>query len=75
MTVYADIADFDEDKRIEIIAEQCNRGKLIMFIVEDHEKADRYVRKLQTKVRAIQEIARGEGPVAGTIFVKVAVRQ
>lgn len=45
----------------------------VAFIVEDNEKADRYIAKLTSKFK-VQVVARGDGPVAGTVFVKVERR-
>jgi hypothetical protein len=75
MTEYADIADHDEDARIEIIGHAVMvEQKTCAFIVEDDpaEKAERYIRKLEAKFPGIRVIARGKGPVSGTVFVKVA---
>jgi hypothetical protein len=70
---YADIADFDEDKRIETIGHAAMTfGKTVAFVTDDEEgKADRYIRKLQERFPGIVVIARGAGPVANTVFVKV----
>src|ERR1700704_408659 len=62
MTVYADIADLDEDKRIEMIGTAVMNGprsstdKPVMaaFGVEDDAKADRYIEKLQNKQPGIR---------------------
>jgi hypothetical protein len=79
MTLYADIADFDEDARIEMIGNSVMGGgkssadKPIVsaFIVEDDAKADRYIKKLQRKFPGIRVIGRGAGPVPETVTVKV----
>jgi hypothetical protein len=52
MTLYADIAEFDEDTRIEMIGNAVMSGpkssadKPVMaaFVVEDDAKADHYIR-------------------------------
>jgi hypothetical protein len=72
VTVFADIADHDEDTRIEIIGHAAvDHQQVTGFIVETDAKADRYVRKLQEKYPLIRIIARSPGPVAGTVLVKV----
>ena len=73
---FADIADFEEDKRIDIIGHRVTVHKeVVAFIVEDDVKADRYVHKLKEKFPTISETSRGPGPVEGTICVKVAELQ
>jgi hypothetical protein len=74
---YADITDFEEDKRIEIIGNRViGENKICSFITDDEAgKADRYVRKLKEKFPGIVEIARGRGPVANTVWVKVGPPQ
>jgi hypothetical protein len=71
--IYADIADFDEDKRIETIGRAVMTfGKTVAFITEKEEgTADRYIRKLEERFPGIVVIARGPGPIAQTVFVKV----
>lgn len=79
MTLYADIADFDEDTRIEMIgnavmsAPKSSADKPVMaaFVVEDDAKADCYIKKLQKKFPGIREIDRFVGPVPQAITVRV----
>ena len=74
MTVYADIADHEEDDRIDIIGAAVMREqKTAAFVVEIEtpSKADRYIRKLEAKFPGIRVVARGNGPVEGTEFVKM----
>ena len=79
MTVYADIADFDEDSRIDMIGHQAmDHQRTVGFFVDAQEagkpkgsKADRYIRKLQDKFPGIRIIGRCAGPVADTEMVKV----
>lgn len=79
MTGFADIADFEEDKRIEIIGHNAmDHKRTVGFIVDampyktPQEKADRYIEKLQARYPGIRIIERGApGPLAGTLFVKV----
>jgi fructose-1,6-bisphosphatase/sedoheptulose 1,7-bisphosphatase-like protein len=72
MKAFADLADLPEDKRIRAIAEIAEHGHSVAFVVEDDAKADRYIEKL-TKFN-VHVTARGDGPVAGTVFVKVERR-
>jgi hypothetical protein len=73
MTAYADIADLDEDKRIEIIgnavlnAPSSSADKPVMaaFVVEDDAKVDRYIKKLEKRFPGIRVIDRLQGPVKG----------
>jgi hypothetical protein len=69
---YLDIADHEEDQRITIIghAATCEK-KIVAFIVEDDVKANRYLDKLKKKYPGIKVLERGNGPVIGTVFVKV----
>jgi hypothetical protein len=79
MTVYADIADYDEDKRIEMIGNTVMSGSkssadkpvMTAFIVEDEAKVDRYITKLQKRFPGIRIIDRFQGPVKG---ISVTVR-
>ena len=70
MTAFADLADLPEDDRIAIIAKAASNGALVGFIVDDAEKADRYVKKLRERfnVRIVDQSA---GPVKGTVLVRV----
>ena len=79
MKGFADIADFDEDTRIDMIGKATMSGKqtsgekplVIGFVVENHSKADRYVKKLQKKFPTIRIIDRFDGPVPNTVTVRV----
>ncbi len=79
MTVFADIADFDEDTRIDMIGKTVMSGpkssadKPVMaaFVVENDAKADRYIKKLQKKFPGIRVIDRFAGPVSEAITVRV----
>lgn len=68
--IYADLADLSEDERVAVMGREAESGKTIAFVVENEEKADRYIRKLllDFKVRVID---RGKGPVKGLTYVKV----
>lgn len=71
--VYADIADFEEDKRINIIGRTVMEGRKTAAFVTDADpgKADRYVRKLKERFPGIVILGRFDGPVAGSVTVKV----
>lgn len=69
MKRYADIADMPEDDRIRAIGQTAEHGHSVAFIVEDDAKADRYIEKL--KQFNVHVTARGAGPVAGTVMVRV----
>jgi hypothetical protein len=70
---YVDVADQDEDRRIEIIGNTAMKErKTVAFVTDDEaDKADRYVRKLQARFPGIVVIDRFRGPVAHTVSVKV----
>jgi len=70
---FADIADVAEDKRIEIIGHRVMVHKETVSFITDSDtgKADRYVKKLQEKFPGIRVIERGDGPIVGTVWVKV----
>lgn len=71
--VYADLGDFEEDQRIDAIGHMAMaHGKTVAFVTDaDPGKADRYIRKLQERFPGIRVIERFDGPVAGTVSVKV----
>lgn len=70
MDAYADLADLPEDARIEMIGEMAARGLLVGFVVEDDEKADRYVGKLVDRFK-VRIVDRMPGPVKNTVLVRV----
>lgn len=70
---YADLADIPEDERIEAIGRTAEHRHSVAFIVEDNEKADRYIAKLTSRFR-VEVTGRGDGPVPGTVFVKIERR-
>lgn len=69
MPAYADLADLPEDERIVIIGRHAEKS-IVTFILEDDEKAERYIRKLLLDYK-VKIIARGSGPVKNTVYVKV----
>jgi hypothetical protein len=70
LKAFADLADLSEDTRIDIIGNTASSGALVGFVVDDDEKADRYVKKLRERFK-VSIIDRGAGPVANTVLVRV----
>lgn len=70
MKGFADLADLPEDERITVIGRCAEDGNVTGVVVEDEEKADRYVRKLLVRHK-VRIIGRGPGPVAGTVLIRV----
>lgn len=73
VTPYVDLFELPEDYRIETIGTAAQDGVLVAFVVEDDEKADRYIRLLHERFK-IRVVERGVGPVKDTVFVKVGPR-
>lgn len=79
---FSDIAHLKENDRIDLIGktiiEAPNDGDeppVIAFIVENEEKADRYIRKLEKKFPGIRVIKRIKNcPTPGLISVKVGIK-
>lgn len=71
MTTYTDLADLQEDDRIETIGRTASQGALVGFIVEDDAKADRYIAKLHKRYPTVSVVDRGAGPTAFTVLVRV----
>lgn len=71
MKGFADLADLPEDDRIRIIGERAEGGEIVAFIVDDDEKADRYVMKLLAhfKVNVTQRMPWPGTP--GAVLVRV----
>lgn len=74
MTVYADLFGLPERDRIDAIGKAASQGALVGFIVEDDEKADRYIAKLTEKYKRIRVVDRMAGPVPNTVLVRVGPR-
>lgn len=70
---FADIADVDEDKRIDIIGRTVMESQRTVAFVTDSDpgKADRYIKKLQERFPGIVVVERFDGPVANAVTVKV----
>lgn len=70
---YADLADLSEDDRIAIIARRAadQHAGIIGVIVDDDEKADRYITKLLEASSQVRIIDRGPGPVKGTVLIRI----
>lgn len=79
MAIYVDAGDLEEDKRIEMIGNSVmncpksssDKPPMAAFVVEDDEKADRYIAKLKKRFPSIRIIDRFDGPVKG---MSVSVR-
>ena len=71
--LFKDIADNTEDERITEIGETVMKQRKTAAFVTDDEpgKADRYIAKLKRQFPGILVTARGAGPVAGTVWVRV----
>jgi hypothetical protein len=68
-----DLHRLTEDQRIMLIGTRAMTGQVVGFIVEDNEKADRYMRKLIDRFPLLHEKERG--PFAGgTVFVQCTRR-
>ena len=73
MTQFVDLHNLSEDARIEMIGHRAvDHKERVAFVVEDDEKADRYVAKLKAKFPSVSVVERFAGPVPGVITVKVA---
>ncbi len=70
MKAFADLADLPEDERIAIIGQVASGGALVGFVVDDDDKADRYIKKLSERFK-VRIVDRGVGPVKNTVLVRV----
>jgi|GEM_PF-3298266 len=72
-TAYVDMGDLDEDSRIDTIGHYVTQyRKTVAFVTDaDPGKADRYIAKLKAKFPGIKIVDFINGPVAGTVTVKV----
>lgn len=69
-----DLANLPEDERIDIIGRAAEAGARVAFIVEDEEKANRYLVKLTSKFQ-VQVEKKFDGPLKkGTVSVVVVKR-
>lgn len=71
---FADLADLDEDKRIEVIGRTVMEGRkrsAVCVEADEPEKLARYVRKLTEHYPGIVIGAARPGPVEGTVTVYV----
>ncbi len=74
MTRYVDLNTLEEDRRIDMIGHRVMvHNESVAFVVEKEAgKADRYIAKLKEKFPRLSVIARGDGPIPNTEYVKVA---
>lgn len=82
MTKYQDLSQMPEKDRI------MHMGKMLMelaridpskqhsgaFLVDNDEKADRYIKKLGMAFPDIEVLSRGNGPVPKTVMVKIGTK-
>lgn len=73
MKAYADLADLPEDQRIKLIAETAAAGSVVGFIVDDEQKADRYIEKL--KAYPVRIVDRKPFPIGKTVMVRVGPQE
>ena len=67
--VFADLHSLTEDQRIDLVGRCVMMGQTTGFLVEDDEKADRYIKKLTERFPGVQIGARGK--VGTSVAVKV----
>lgn len=71
---YLDLADLPENDRITAIGNMAMTGKVVAFIVEDDEKADRYLTKLRAKFPKVVEVERLPNvPIKDVVSIKVGL--
>lgn len=79
MTQFGDLYNLTENERIDLIGRTVMEGpktsgdkpKMIAFVVDNHKKADRYIKKLNEKFPGIRIIDRFDGLVHNTVTVRV----
>jgi len=73
-TLYVDIANMEEDSRIDTIGQTVMKHrKTVAFMTDsDPGKAERYIAKLKAKFPGIRIVDFFNGPVPGAVTVKVA---
>ena len=71
---FADLADLDEYKRIEIIGQAVmqSRAKVAVCVDAVPGKADRYIQKLTERFPGIQIVGKHPGPAGGIDVIQVA---
>lgn len=71
---FADLADLDEDRRIEIIGEAVMQSRTTVAVCVDAipGKADRYIQKLTERFPGIRIVGRFPGPPNGIDVIQVA---
>jgi hypothetical protein len=75
-TVYQDLGDHGDDQRVRLIAERVQAGNKVGFLVDNDEKADCYVAKLQQACACVV-LFRGRlssADLTDVVFVKVGPR-
>ena len=73
--VFADLANFEEDDRIAIIARHVRKNYRIAFVVDTTEAADRYIAKLKKRLPASAVYGKTSTPlVSNTVTVIVQLQ-
>ena len=70
--IYQDLVHLPEDDRIAVLGQVAEQGQIAAFIVEDDDKADRYIQKLQERFK-IQVLSRTPGRVGADQVVAVRI--
>lgn len=75
--VYMDLADLEEDQRIDQIGHIVTAHQKTAAVIVDSDpgKADRYIRKLLERFPGIEVLEKVPGPVSNTITVKVGPKK
>lgn len=71
---YADLGDFGEDYRINIIGKTVMEQKKVVAFLTDAKppsKVERYIKKLKERFPGIVVLGRFDGPTAGVVGVRV----
>jgi hypothetical protein len=73
MTVFADLADSNEDARIDKIGKAAMSGLTVAFVTDAKPpaKVERYKKKLLHRFPGIRILEQFDGPIANCVSVKV----
>jgi hypothetical protein len=73
MAEYADLGDYEEDKRIAIIGKLVTEtGKTAAIITDDEPgKPERYIKKITERFPLVMVLDQFKGPVAKSVTIKV----
>jgi hypothetical protein len=69
---FADLGDFQEDDRIQIIGQYVlNHGKTVGVCIDDSPgKAERYIRKMKKEFPTVIFLDQTKGPVANVVTLR-----